>query len=86
MPKVALVGTGLVGTSWGIVFARAGYDVALFDPVDGAAAASKGNVAKSLPDLAARGLLNGQTVQQRPWNRRSPKPPMCKRARRSGSR
>jgi 3-hydroxyacyl-CoA dehydrogenase len=64
MPKVALVGTGLVGTSWGIVFARAGYDVALFDPVDGAAAASKGNVAKSLPDLAARGLLNGQTVQQ----------------------
>jgi 3-hydroxyacyl-CoA dehydrogenase len=64
MPKVALVGSGLVGTSWGIVFARAGYDVAVFDPVPGAAAASKENVARALPDLDARDLLDGQTIQQ----------------------
>jgi 3-hydroxyacyl-CoA dehydrogenase len=64
MPKVALVGSGLVGTAWSIVFARAGHDVALYDPVDGAAAASKENVAEALPDLAARSLLNGQAVEQ----------------------
>jgi 3-hydroxyacyl-CoA dehydrogenase len=54
----------LVGSSWSIVFARAGHDVALFDPVAGAAAASKQTVARALPDLAARGLLNGQTERQ----------------------
>jgi 3-hydroxyacyl-CoA dehydrogenase len=62
MSKVALVGCGLVGTSWAIVFARAGNEVAMFDPVAGAAAASKANVAQSLPDLAARGLLSGATA------------------------
>jgi 3-hydroxyacyl-CoA dehydrogenase len=64
MPKVALVGSGLVGTAWSIVFARAGHDVALYDPIDGAASASKENVAKALPDLAARSLLNGQAIEQ----------------------
>jgi 3-hydroxyacyl-CoA dehydrogenase len=64
MPKVALVGCGLVGTSWSIVFARAGYDVALFDPVEGAASRSRRTVAEALPDLEARGLLNGRTSRQ----------------------
>ena len=27
MRKIAIVGCGLVGTSWGLVFARAGYDL-----------------------------------------------------------
>jgi L-gulonate 3-dehydrogenase len=30
-PKIAIIGTGLVGRGWSIVFARAGFEVALFD-------------------------------------------------------
>lgn len=30
--KVAIVGAGLVGSGWAIVFARAGYQVSVFDP------------------------------------------------------
>lgn len=37
MPRVSVVGCGLIGRSWAIVFARSGWDVALFDPVAGAA-------------------------------------------------
>ncbi len=36
----AIVGSGLIGRSWAIVFARAGWTVRLFDPVSGAAAAA----------------------------------------------
>lgn len=32
MAKVAIIGCGFVGASWAIVFARGGYDVALYDP------------------------------------------------------
>ncbi|MEQ1768259.1 MAG: 3-hydroxyacyl-CoA dehydrogenase NAD-binding domain-containing protein [Devosia sp.] len=35
MTKVSCVGTGLVGRAWAVVFARAGYEVALFDAKDG---------------------------------------------------
>jgi 3-hydroxyacyl-CoA dehydrogenase len=31
MPRVAVIGAGLIGRSWSIVFAGAGWDVALFD-------------------------------------------------------
>lgn len=34
---VAVIGTGLVGRSWAVVFARAGHQVALFDTTPGAA-------------------------------------------------
>jgi L-gulonate 3-dehydrogenase len=37
MRRVSIVGCGLIGRSWAIVFARAGWDVVLFDPVAGAA-------------------------------------------------
>ena len=32
MTQVAVVGAGLIGRAWSIVFARAGFDVALWDP------------------------------------------------------
>ena len=31
--KTAIIGTGLIGSGWAIVFARAGFDVALYDGV-----------------------------------------------------
>ena len=31
MTKVAVIGAGLIGRAWSIVFARAGFEVALWD-------------------------------------------------------
>ena len=37
MPRVAIIGSGLIGRAWAMVFARAGWDVAMYDAVDGVA-------------------------------------------------
>jgi 3-hydroxyacyl-CoA dehydrogenase len=31
MPRIAIIGAGIIGSSWSIVFARAGHDVQVFD-------------------------------------------------------
>lgn len=56
--KIALVGTGVIGRSWGIVFARAGYDVAFFDAADGVVAHALGEVDKSLADLERAEMID----------------------------
>ena len=33
--KIAIIGAGLVGSAWAIVFARAGHQVALYDGTEG---------------------------------------------------
>lgn len=58
--KVAIIGTGLVGSGWAIVFARAGCDVALFDSADGAAAGALHVISARLSDLAESGLIADQ--------------------------
>ncbi len=58
--SAAIVGAGLIGRSWAIAFARAGWKTRLWDPVEGAAAASLATADGLLADLAARDLLNGQ--------------------------
>ncbi len=62
--RIAIVGTGLVGRAWSIVFARAGFDAVLFDPVDGVAARARAIIDASLPDLHAADLLNGRAPQE----------------------
>ena len=57
--KVSVIGSGLIGRAWAISYARAGHDVALYDPVPGAAAVAPGFVDSVLADLHANGLLNG---------------------------
>jgi L-gulonate 3-dehydrogenase len=52
MPRVAIVGSGLIGRSWAIVFARGGFDVALYDAVPGIAHQARSLVAEGLRDLA----------------------------------
>ena len=37
MPRVGIIGAGLIGRSWAIVFARAGWDVVLYDQNSGVA-------------------------------------------------
>jgi 3-hydroxyacyl-CoA dehydrogenase len=57
MRKVAVVGSGFIGRAWAIVFARAGFAVALWDPAPGAVAAALGFIAARLPELREAGLL-----------------------------
>jgi 3-hydroxyacyl-CoA dehydrogenase len=56
MQRIVLVGIGLVGRAWAIVFARAGFEVVLHDEDAGQLSASRERIASSLADLAAAGL------------------------------
>ena len=58
MKRVAIVGSGLIGRSWAIVFARAGWTVALFDPIDGVVAAAIPLINAELEALARLGLVD----------------------------
>ncbi len=55
--RVALVGAGLIGRAWAIVFARAGLPVTLWDPAEGVAEAARGTILERLADLRAAGLI-----------------------------
>jgi len=57
MPRVAMVGAGLIGRSWAVVFASGGWQVALYDAEPGAAGRAVGLVAEELQQLAAQGLV-----------------------------
>ena len=55
--KVAVIGAGLIGRAWAIVFARAGMDVALWDVADAAGPTALAYIAERLPELRDAGLL-----------------------------
>lgn len=57
MTKVAVIGAGLIGRAWSIVFARAGFDVALWDPFPQAITMAQEFIAERLPELCEAGLL-----------------------------
>ncbi len=57
-PPIAVIGTGLVGSGWAIVFARAGFPVRLFDGANGAAEKGRAAIAERLADLESFGLLS----------------------------
>jgi 3-hydroxyacyl-CoA dehydrogenase len=57
MAKIAVVGAGLIGRSWAIVFARAGFDVAVYDSAPSAGGAAMDYIAARLPELREAGLL-----------------------------
>lgn len=59
MDRIAVIGGGLIGRAWSIVFARAGFAVSLFDQSQEAASNALGFIAARLPELAAEGLLMG---------------------------
>jgi 3-hydroxyacyl-CoA dehydrogenase len=62
MNKIAVVGSGLVGGSWAIVFARAGFTVALHDPSPAALEAALAGAHRAVAALAAEDLLGGQSA------------------------
>jgi L-gulonate 3-dehydrogenase len=55
--KIAIVGVGLVGRGWSIVFARAGFEVALFDSDPAAVAGAPRLIRQSLDKLVTHGLI-----------------------------
>ena len=57
MPTAAIVGAGLIGCSWANVFARAGWDVRVWDPLPGQRASAPSRIAASLEELTRVGLL-----------------------------
>ncbi len=58
MEKIAIVGAGLVGRAWAIVFARAGYPVMLYDSNPETVVKSLETVESSLKDLQEFGLIS----------------------------
>jgi L-gulonate 3-dehydrogenase len=67
MPKIAIIGAGLIGHAWAMVFARAGHPVALHDADPKALGASLAAIDASLADLARAGLIDepSATVRKR---------------------
>jgi L-gulonate 3-dehydrogenase len=57
MPGAAVIGAGLIGRSWAMVFARAGWEVAVYDPAPGAAEQALGLVAAGMAEQAEHGLV-----------------------------
>ncbi|HEY1722402.1 MAG TPA: 3-hydroxyacyl-CoA dehydrogenase [Magnetospirillaceae bacterium] len=60
--KVAIIGSGLIGRSWAICFARGGYDVAMWDPEVQSLKTSLDAIGNLLVDLEKGGLLQNQTA------------------------
>jgi len=67
MEKIAIIGTGLIGRAWAMVFARAGHSVALWDKVPEAMDKAIGLIEEGLVDLQRAGLIkeNPKTVAAR---------------------
>ncbi len=60
-----IVGAGLIGCSWANVFARAGWQVRLWDPSAAQRDAAHARVAQSLHDLQAHGLVDDAAAAAR---------------------
>jgi len=57
MTNVAVIGAGLIGRAWAIVFARAGFSVTLWDQFSQQTTQALTFIADRLPELRAAGLL-----------------------------
>jgi 3-hydroxyacyl-CoA dehydrogenase len=63
---ITVVGAGLVGRGWAIVFARAGHTVRIFDVTEEIIANGLEVIGKNLADLTAHGLVvNPNEIRQR---------------------
>ncbi len=58
MKRAGIVGAGLIGRAWTQVFARAGWDVVVWDPVESQRASAHELVSRALHESAAHGLVD----------------------------
>ena len=64
--SIAVVGAGLVGRGWAIVFARAGHPVKIFDVTEEKNSEGLQTIENNLADLASHGLLsNPNEIRER---------------------
>jgi 3-hydroxyacyl-CoA dehydrogenase len=56
MPQAAMIGAGLIGRAWAAVFARAGWNVAIYDAAEGASDLAHRLIAQGLEEQAQHGL------------------------------
>src|SRR4051812_12838859 len=75
MPTAAIVGAGLIGRSWAVIFARAGWTVRLTDLSEAALAAAPGLIRQALDDLAAHGLADDPAAAPPARSRQPPDAP-----------
>ena len=61
MNRIAVIGAGLIGRSWAMVFARAGRTVTMYDPSHEALERANGLLAEGLAELERNGLVEGST-------------------------
>ncbi|MCC5870728.1 MAG: 3-hydroxyacyl-CoA dehydrogenase, partial [Gammaproteobacteria bacterium] len=59
MTHVGVVGTGVIGRGWAVVFARSGHPVRLYDVAPGAADAAIATLWEALSPLEADGHITG---------------------------
>jgi 3-hydroxyacyl-CoA dehydrogenase len=57
MEKIAIIGTGLIGRAWAMVFARAGHPVKLWDNDAGAATKALALITEGVRELHSAGLV-----------------------------
>ena len=73
MAKIACIGAGTVGRAWAAVFARGGYDVALYDALDGQVTErALPSARETLELLASGGLLDEPRIGHSPQPARLP--------------
>jgi 3-hydroxyacyl-CoA dehydrogenase len=64
MSRIAVVGCGVVGSSWALVFARAGFDVAIWDATPRAVEQAVSFVVTGSESLANAGLIDSRDLAQ----------------------
>jgi 3-hydroxyacyl-CoA dehydrogenase len=62
--KTAILGSGLIGRSWAMVFARGGHDVLLWDQDEAQVAKALAHIATTLPMMAAESLIDDAAAVQ----------------------
>jgi 3-hydroxyacyl-CoA dehydrogenase len=60
--KVAMIGSGIIGRAFAICFSRGGYEVALWDPVEGVTETALPTIEGTVRDLEEHDLLNGHSA------------------------
>jgi len=58
MEKIAIIGSGLIGRAWTMVFARAGHEVRMYDNAPGAVDKALGLIKAGLAELKDAGLID----------------------------
>ena len=58
MENIAVIGSGLIGRAWAMVFARSGHPVKMFDVAPGAVERAIGLIEEGLKELKSAGLID----------------------------